>query len=72
KDLAQVLGIDPAIALVALNKVPKEAWTLAMPKKSFEVMAQASIDFKVLKGMPNWKVFVNQSFLPANLRDPSY
>ncbi len=72
KELAQVLGIDPAIATMALNKVPKEVWNLAMPRKSFENMAQASIDFKVLKAMPNWKIFVNQSFLPANLRDASY
>ncbi len=72
KDLAQVLGIDPAVALQAFNKVPKQVWSPAMPRASLELMAKASVDFKVLKSMPDLKVFVNQSFLPANLRDSSY
>ena len=72
KDLAQVLGIDVSVAQLAMNKVPKELWSNAMPKKSMEVMAKASVDFKLLKAMPDWKVLVNQSFLPDNLKDPSY
>lgn len=72
KDLAQILEIDVTIAQAAFKKIPKEFWTPAMPKKAMELMAQASIDFKQIKAMPNWKVLVNQSFLPENLRDPSY
>ncbi len=72
KDLAQVLGIDPAVALLAFNKVPKEVWSPSMPKVSMDLMAKSSVDFKVFKEMPNMKVFVNQSFLPQNLRDSSY
>ncbi|MDO8690725.1 MAG: ABC transporter substrate-binding protein [Dehalococcoidia bacterium] len=72
KDLAQVLGIDPAVATLAFSKVPKEVWSNAMPKVSMVQMAQASVDFKVFAQMPDMKVFVNQSFLPANLRDSSY
>lgn len=72
KDLAQVLGIDPAIALLAMNKVPKDIWSPAMPKKSMDLMAKAMVDFKLLKAMPDWKALVNQSFLPENLRDSSY
>ncbi|MDP2659482.1 MAG: ABC transporter substrate-binding protein [Dehalococcoidia bacterium] len=72
KDLAAVLGIDPAVTSAALNKIPKEAWTATMRKKSWEFAAQASIDFKQLKGMPDWKTLINQSFLPENLRDPGF
>ncbi|MDO8690622.1 MAG: hypothetical protein Q7R39_11540 [Dehalococcoidia bacterium] len=61
-----------AVASAALNKIPKEAWTATMRKKSWEFAAQASIDFKQLKGMPDWKALINQSFLPENLRDPGY
>ncbi len=72
KDLAQVMGVNIAVAEAAMKKVPKEVWSCSMPKKIMETMAQASIDFKVLKAMPDWKVLINQSFLPENLRDPSY
>jgi len=72
KDLAQVLGIDVTIAQAAMKKIPKEVWDASMPKKNFELMANASIEFKQLKAMPDWKVLVNQSFLPENLRDPSF
>jgi len=72
KDLAQVLGIDQAIAQSAFQKIPKEVWSPAMPKKAMELMANATIEFKQLKAMPNWKVLINQSFLPENLRDASY
>lgn len=72
KDLAQVLGIDVAVAQLAFNKVPKETWSPSMPKKGMDVMAKASLDFKVFKEMPDLKTFVNQSFLPSNLRDAGY
>lgn len=72
KDLAQVMGIDPAIADAAMKKVPKEVWSPSMPKKSIELMAKASVDFKVLKQMPDLKTYINQSFLPDNLKDSSY
>lgn len=72
KDLAAKLGIDVAIAESALKKVPKTVWDPKMPKKSMELMAKASVDFKLLKAMPDWKTLVNQSFLPENLRDSSY
>lgn len=72
KDLAQVLGIDPAVATLAFNKVPKETWSPSMPKKGIDLMAKASLDFKVFNQMPDLKTFVNQSFLPANLRDAGY
>ncbi len=72
KDLAAYMKIDPAIAEAALNKIPKNVWNASMPKSYMDLMAKASIEFKLLNNMPDWKVLINQSFLPENLRDSSY
>jgi len=72
KVLAQRMGIEAPLAETALKKFPKEVWNASMPKKNWETTAKISMEFKLLKEMPNWKVLINQSFLPENLRDPSY
>lgn len=72
KDLAQVLGIEASVAEAALKKTPKEVFSAAMPKKQMEHTASISVEFKLLEKMPDWKVLINQSFLPENLRDPGY
>jgi len=72
KDLAKVLTIDVKVAETALNKIPKDAWTITMRKSSWEFAAKATMDFGGLKAMPDWKTLINQSFLPENLRDAAY
>lgn len=72
KDLAKVMGIGTDVAEAALKGIPKEVWSANMPKKNMDFMAKAAVEFKQLKAVPDWKVLINQSFLPDNLRDPGY
>ncbi|MDO8688670.1 MAG: ABC transporter substrate-binding protein [Dehalococcoidia bacterium] len=72
KDLAQVLGIEVPVAEAALKKTPKEVFTAAMPKKQMDHTASVSVEFKLIDKMPDWKVLINQSFLPDNLKDSTY
>jgi ABC-type nitrate/sulfonate/bicarbonate transport system substrate-binding protein len=69
KILAQTLGIEESLAQAAFKKVPKDIWSASIPISGLEVMAKAMVQFKKLKAMPDWKVLVNDSFLPANLRN---
>ncbi len=72
KDLAQVLGIDVPVAEAALKKTPKEVFSAALTKKQMDHTASLSVEFKLITAMPDWKVLINQSFLPDNLKDPTY
>ncbi|MDP2726382.1 MAG: ABC transporter substrate-binding protein, partial [Dehalococcoidia bacterium] len=64
----EAVGLDEALAVATIKGVPKEAWTSKIDPNSLLELQDEMISRKELSGKVDLKTFVDQSFLPQELR----
>ncbi len=66
--IAEIMGIDRELGIMAIKNAPRKAWTLQFSKAMLNTFDEGLLEMKLTKKPVEWKKLIDQRFLPQNMR----